>query len=61
VAGDWDGNGTWTPGVLEPQGGVAVWKLRDSNSAGGPDVTPFAYGSTAVIPLAGDWDFPVLP
>jgi CSLREA domain-containing protein len=61
VAGDWDGNGTWTPGVLEPQGGASVWKLRDNNSAGAPDVTPFAYGSTAVIPLAGDWDFPVLP
>jgi hypothetical protein len=61
VAGDWDGNGTWTPGVLEPQGGASVWKLRDSNSAGAPDVTPFAYGSTAVIPLAGDWDFPALP
>jgi hypothetical protein len=38
-----------------------VWKLRDSNSAGAPDVTPFAYGSSAVIPLAGDWDFPLLP
>jgi hypothetical protein len=60
VAGDWDGTGTWTPGVLEPHGGVSVWKLRDSNSAGAPDVTPFAYGSTAVIPLAGDWDFPAL-
>jgi hypothetical protein len=61
VAGDWDGNGSWTPGVLEPQGGVSVWKLRDSNSAGAPDVAPFAFGSTAVIPLVGDWDFPALP
>src|SRR5262249_53724101 len=61
VAGDLGGNGTRTPGAFGPPGGAPVWKLRDSNSAGAPDVTPFAYGSTAVIPLAGDWDFPLLP
>ncbi len=62
VAGDWDGNGTWTPGVLQDNGaGALVWKLRNSNSGGPPDITPFTYGATSFIGLVGDPDFPVLP
>jgi hypothetical protein len=61
VTGDWDQNGTWTPGVLEPQGGVSVWKLRNSNSAGPPDITPFPYGAAGGLPITGDFDFPALP
>jgi hypothetical protein len=62
VAGDWDGNGTWTPGVLEDNGaGALTWKLRNSNSAGPPDITPFTYGANTFLGLVGDPDFPVMP
>src|SRR5262249_8539341 len=43
VPGDWDGDRVTTVGVYEPA--AAVWKLRNSNSPGAPDLAPFAYGS----------------
>jgi hypothetical protein len=61
LAGDWNGDGVWSPGVLESQGGASVWKLRNSNSAGAPDITPFAYGGTGALPVAGDFNFPAQP
>ncbi len=62
VAGDWNGDGTWTPGVLEDNGsGALVWKLRNSNSGGPPDITPFAYGAASFVGLVGDADFPTVP
>jgi peptidoglycan/xylan/chitin deacetylase (PgdA/CDA1 family) len=51
VAGDWDGNGTFTPGTVRNGG----WSLRNSNSGGAPDVR-FAYGQARDLPLVGDWD-----
>ena len=33
-----------------------VWYLRNTNSAGPPDVTPFGFGVAADTPVAGDWD-----
>lgn len=33
-----------------------IWYLRNSNSSGSPDVTPFAFGSATDTPLSGDWD-----
>ncbi len=53
--GDWDGDGVATPGMYRQSDGFAL--LRNSNTAGSPDVTPFflaAPGDT--IPIAGDWD-----
>jgi hypothetical protein len=62
VAGDWDGNGTWTPGVVEDNGaGALVWKLRNSNSSGPPDIAPFNYGANTFVALVGDPDFPTQP
>jgi hypothetical protein len=62
VAGDWNGDGTWTPGVLEDNGsGGLSWKLRNSNSAGPPDITPFNYGATSFLGVVGDPDFPTMP
>src|SRR5262249_17798094 len=66
VAGDWDGNGTWTPGVLETtqqSNGALVltWKLRNSNTAGPPDITPFAYGASTFLGVVGDYNFPAPP
>ncbi len=59
VVGDWDGNGSQTIGVVRPDAnGHWVWYLRNSNSAGSPSITPFAYGSarSGDFPVAGDWD-----
>jgi len=54
VSGDWDSNGTSTPGVYNPTTGI--WKLRNSNTTGSP-FTTFQYGGGPwTIPLVGDWD-----
>src|SRR5262245_59791057 len=34
---------------------TATWYLRDSNSTGAPDTTPFAFGGPGWAPVAGDW------
>jgi hypothetical protein len=52
VLGDWNGDGTAGPGVIDPNG---VWYLRNSNTAGPPDVAPFAYGLGGWVPLVGHW------
>jgi hypothetical protein len=52
VVGDWDGNGTTTVGVYRRA--TAEWLLRNSNSAGEPQLS-FAYGSTDDIPVVGRW------
>jgi GH25 family lysozyme M1 (1,4-beta-N-acetylmuramidase) len=51
LAGDWDGSGTFTPGV---RGGNA-WGLRNSNSTGHANIT-FLYGRATDTPFVGDWD-----
>jgi hypothetical protein len=59
VVGDWDGDGKDTVGVVEvdPSTNFLVWKLRNSNTPGAPDVTPFAYGGVgSVAVVVGDWD-----
>jgi hypothetical protein len=53
VVGDWDGNGTMTIGIFEPDTGV--WKLKNTNLEGAPDYT-FAYGVPGDLPVVGDWD-----
>ena len=47
-------------GVLV-SGGASVWKLRNSNAPGPPDITPFAYGGPNVLPITGDFNFPAQP
>ncbi len=54
IAGDWNGDGTFTVGIFDPS--TATFYLRNSNTAGSPDYTPFRFGSPGWIPLAGDWD-----
>jgi hypothetical protein len=53
VVGDWDGDGTFTVGIFEPDTGV--WKLKNTNQEGAPDYT-FAYGQRGDTPVVGDWD-----
>jgi hypothetical protein len=59
VVGDWDGNGSQTVGVVDPLGDLdpnnLTWFLRNSNSAGAPDIAPFNFGSRGWIPVVGDW------
>lgn len=54
VAGDWDGNGTDTPGAVRGTGGL-TWLLRNANSAG-PVGVRFSYGVGSDRPVAGNWD-----
>jgi hypothetical protein len=51
VVGDWNGNGTWTPGVLRDG---ARWYLKDSftGSAAGLGLRKQTPGT----PVVGDWD-----
>jgi peptidoglycan/xylan/chitin deacetylase (PgdA/CDA1 family) len=51
VAGDWDGNGTVTPGIVRG----STWYLRNSNTAGPPDIV-FGYGRASDRVVTGDWD-----
>jgi hypothetical protein len=57
VVGDWTGQGKTTVGVVNPNGpgSTLQWFLRNSNSAGAPDIAPFAYGLSGWKPIAGDW------
>ncbi|MCC6421119.1 MAG: hypothetical protein IT429_23020 [Gemmataceae bacterium] len=57
VAGDWNGDGIDTVGVVEVDtaNNQMVWKLRNSNNRGAPDFV-FAFGSAFGIPVVGDWD-----
>lgn len=56
VVGDWDGDGTTNPGVVDhdPRAETARWLLRNDNSAGGADVK-FSYGARGEF-ITGDWD-----
>ncbi len=51
--GDWDGDGTATPGLHRPSDGKVY--LRNSNTQGIADIE-FFFGDPNDIPLIGDWD-----
>lgn len=51
VAGDWDGDGVATIGVVRGN----RWLLRNSNSPGEPDLD-FTFGNPGDIPVVGDWN-----
>lgn len=51
LMGDWDGDGTSTPGVKRGN----TYYLRNSNTSGVADIT-FIYGDAADTPIVGDWD-----
>jgi hypothetical protein len=53
VAGDWAGSGHAGIGAVDPLGN---WYLRNSDSAGAPDLGPFPYGLPGWTPVAGGWD-----
>ena len=51
VAGDWDGNGTSTPGVFRN----GTWYLRNSNTSGASNIS-LSFGTTGDTPIVGDWN-----
>jgi glucose/arabinose dehydrogenase/PKD repeat protein len=51
VAGDWNGDGTDTPGTFKD----GYWYLRNTNSTGPYDVK-IAYGKPGDTPVVGDWN-----
>lgn len=51
VMGDWNGDGTWTVGVVRGN----RWLLRNENSAGPADYN-FVFGNPGDIPVVGDWN-----
>ncbi len=54
LSGDWDGNGTDTPGLYNPANGTFF--LRNSNTNGPANVV-FSFGSPLIYrPIAGDWN-----
>ena len=51
VMGDWNGDGTWTVGVVRGN----QWLLRNENSSGPADYN-FTFGNPGDIPVVGDWN-----
>ena len=51
VPGDWDGNGTDTPGIFQE----GNWYLRQTNAPGGVDAF-IPWGSPGDFPVVGDWN-----
>ena len=51
IFGDWDGNGSKTPGTFE----AGVFKLRNSNDAGAANIT-FTFGDARGYAVAGDFN-----
>jgi hypothetical protein len=51
VVGDWNADRVTTVGVFRP--GTASWFLRNSNTPGEPDISPFAYGGMNWLPVLG--------
>jgi hypothetical protein len=51
VMGDWDGNGTRTPGIFRGN----MWYLRNQNTAGAAQLS-FSFGSPGDRPIVGDWN-----
>jgi hypothetical protein len=53
ILGDWDGDGTATPGLYRQSDGF--FYSRNSNTTGVADAECFA-GDPSDVPIAGDWD-----
>ena len=51
VMGDWNGDGSRTPGVFR----AGTWLLRNSMSAGPADLS-VSFGRDGDRPVVGDWD-----
>ena len=54
LAGDWDGNGTVTIGLYDPN--TARFYLRNSNTSGDSDYSAVFGNGGNWMPIVGDWD-----
>jgi SpoIID/LytB domain protein len=54
IVGDWNNDGTDTPGVLDTVSGAWRWRLTSTNEISSPAVT-FSYGPDRCVPVTGDW------
>ncbi|MBI3462646.1 MAG: peptidylprolyl isomerase [Planctomycetes bacterium] len=55
LSGDWDGDGTDTPGFYDPATGK--WFLRNANAAGTADLDfQYGVGGAGWEPVVGDWN-----
>jgi hypothetical protein len=54
IAGDWNGDGIDTVGVFRPSTGEFF--LRNTNDAGGVDVSVAGFAQVGDLPVVGDWD-----
>lgn len=54
IAGDWNNDGTDTPGVLDRVSGSWRWRLSSTNEISSPTAT-FTYGAGSCVPVTGDW------
>jgi hypothetical protein len=52
LSGDWDGNGSRTPGVFQ----AGAFKLTNANAANATPATTFTFGNPRGFPVAGDFD-----
>ena len=56
VTGDWNGDGL--DGIGTYTRSTATWNLRETASAGAPDIGPFVFGTPSTsYPVVGDWNF----
>jgi len=55
IVGDWDEDGIDTIGLHDPATGATL--LRNTNSAGDPDVSFTIGGANAFAPVVGDWNY----
>ncbi|MEV0458504.1 GH25 family lysozyme [Catellatospora methionotrophica] len=56
VVGDWDGNGTMTPGLVSAEGDTWRWRLSNTLDGTPDPALDFTYGDAEKAPLVGDWD-----
>ncbi|GAA1417436.1 hypothetical protein GCM10009662_69450 [Catellatospora coxensis] len=56
VVGDWDGNGTMTPGLVSAEGDTWRWRLSNTLDGTPDPALDFTYGDAEKAPIVGDWD-----
>lgn len=56
VAGDWDGDGRWSPGAVRPEGGLLRWLSTDRLLRPGLDRDVLWGRAATDTPVPGDWD-----
>ncbi len=55
IAGDWNGDGRWTAGLVRPEADALHWLLSDDDAAA-TTAYDFLAGVPGDVPLVGNWD-----